>query len=437
MAARGHDVRVVCARDWDTGPAYWNGVTEDRGSPVPVDGINLNWTRASDPNRVLFDSDEVERWFEQSVRRMEPDVVHVTSLITLGLGVIRAADRAGVPQVLTLTDFWLTCPRTTLLRGDGTLCDGNASADECLRCLLTGSRLDQRVRPWMPVAWRTALWRGVSRIPWLAGVRGARGMALDVVRRQAAVRDALGLPDAVLSPSRFVQETFSRVGLAECIRLVRHGHDLSWLRHAPARQASPALRVAYLGQLTPIKGVHIAVEGFRRAAADSEARFDIWGDPSMDPAYVSSLRTLIGSARNIVLRGRYGRDQLGEVLASADVVLVPSLWYENAPLVIQEAFAAKVPVIATDLGGMAESVRHGVDGLLFQRGDAADLARQLRRLLDEPDLRSRLAAGIPEVRTTSDELDELEGIYREMVARKSVADDSPNGHRRRTPAGGA
>ena len=385
----------------------------------------------------MFDSDDVERWFEQFVRRMEPDVVHVTSLITLGLGVIRAADRAGVPQVLTLMDFWFLCPRTTLLRGDGTLCDGHVSADECRLCLLADSKLDKRMRPWVPVAWRTAFWRGVSKRPWLAGVRGARGMALDVAHRQAAVRDALDRPEAILAHSRFVQQTFSRVWRAGRVRLVRNGHDVSWLQHAPAREASPALRVAYLGQLAAIKGVHVAVEGFRLAAAGDEARFDIWGDPSKEPAYASSLRTLVGSARNIVLKGPYSHDRLGEVLASADVVVVPSLWYENAPLVIQEAFAAKVPVIATDVGGMAESVRHGVDGLLFARGDARDLARQLRRLLDERDLRSRLVAGIPEVRTTSDELDELEGIYREIAARKAVAGDSPHGHRRRTPTSAA
>jgi glycosyltransferase involved in cell wall biosynthesis len=87
-------------------------------------------------------------------------------------------------------------------------------------------------------------------------------------------------------------------------------------------------------------------------------------------------------------------------------------------LVIQEAFAAKIPVIATNLGGMAEAVTHEVNGLLFERGDVDDLARQLRRVADEPGLLPKLRSGIPPVKTIEQEVTELETMYRDLVARK-------------------
>jgi glycosyltransferase involved in cell wall biosynthesis len=104
------------------------------------------------------------------------------------------------------------------------------------------------------------------------------------------------------------------------------------------------------------------------------------------------------------------------VLSEIDVIVVPSLWYENAPLVIQEAFATKTPVITTNLGGMAEAVDHGINGLLFERGDVADLARQLRRIVNEPELLDGLRAHIPTVKTIDEEVTELEANYRDLIA---------------------
>ena len=110
----------------------------------------------------------------------------------------------------------------------------------------------------------------------------------------------------------------------------------------------------------------------------------------------------MGNNPSILFRGGYNRQQLPDILADIDVVVVPSIWYENAPLVIQEAFAADIPVITTNLGGMSETVTHDVNGLLFERNDSDDLARQLRRVIDEVDLLEKLTGGIPPVRKFQD-----------------------------------
>lgn len=94
-----------------------------------------------------------------------------------------------------------------------------------------------------------------------------------------------------------------------------------------------------------------------------------------------------------MLHGAYNRAQLTTILRNLDVVVVPSLWYENSPNVILEAFAHNTPVIASDFGGMAELVAHEANGLHFIKGDAGDLARHLRRLVEEPGLLDRLTLG--------------------------------------------
>jgi glycosyltransferase involved in cell wall biosynthesis len=91
------------------------------------------------------------------------------------------------------------------------------------------------------------------------------------------------------------------------------------------------------------------------------------------------------------------------------------MWYENAPLVIHEAFATQTPVITTNIGGMAEAVSHEQNGLLFERNDIVDLGRQLDRIISEPGLLARIRQGIPKVKTVDEEVDELEQLYRELI----------------------
>ena len=93
------------------------------------------------------------------------------------------------------------------------------------------------------------------------------------------------------------------------------------------------------------------------------------------------------------------------------MLVIPSLWYENSPLVLLSAFALKTPVVASNVGSLADLVEHGKNGLLFEMGNDDDLARQLQKLAEEPELVNRLRAGIPEVRTIDENIGELMDVY--------------------------
>ncbi|MEZ5317447.1 MAG: glycosyltransferase [Vicinamibacterales bacterium] len=412
LRRRGHDARVVCAAGWNHGERYWNGVDDAPAFGVPVRRVRLHWARASDPNQVLYDSPEVERWFEAELGAFRPDVVHVTSAATLGVGVLRAARRRGVRLVFTLMDFWTVCPRTTLLRGDGALCDGRTTPWQCEACVLDRSRLYRRTRGWMPARLREAVWTGIAHHAGLRRLRGARGLALDMADRKARLADALAQPDVVLSHSRVVQRMVGALGLRADVRVLAPGHELAWLSGYAGRTASPVVRFGYVGQIAAIKGVHTLIEAFAASASAGRARLDVWGDPAADPPYARGLEAAARGVEGVAFRGAFTRADLPAVWAGIDVLVVPSRWYENAPLVIQEAFATGTPVVATNLGGMAEAVRHGVSGLLVERDSVADLARALDRLTSEPGLVAALARGVPPVKRIDEEADELEAIYR-------------------------
>jgi GT2 family glycosyltransferase len=133
---------------------------------------------------------------------------------------------------------------------------------------------------------------------------------------------------------------------------------------------------------------------------------DLWGDPADyhgDTRYRDQLATWLDRP-GVRAHGRISHDHVAAALAEIDVLVLPSIWPENSPLVIREAFLAGVPAVAARIGGIPEAVTDGVNGLLFDPGSAADLGRALSRLLNEPDLLPRLQRGIPVVRTLADDV---------------------------------
>jgi glycosyltransferase involved in cell wall biosynthesis len=292
----------------------------------------------------------------------------------------------------------------------------------CARCLAADAPLNRALSHAVPpdVVARGLL--AVSHVPWLARQRGFRGFVGDAGARFSHLRAAFELVDIAIAPSRFLIEMFGRNGYpADRIRHSPYGMDLSWLPALRPRNLAAPLTFGYLGQIHPLKGVDVLVRAVASLPPRSDVALEIHGDLSKQPAYSDRLRALASGRSDIRFPGPFGRDRIAEVLSGLDVVVVPSRWYENTPLVIYEAFAAGKPVIATNLGGMSEVVAPGVNGMLFERGDASGLAECLRLLVADADLRERLARQVPPVRTIEAETEDLVRIYQDQVeSRRTV-----------------
>jgi glycosyltransferase involved in cell wall biosynthesis len=415
LAAAGHQVTVVCGGRWDKGPAAFNGLRRETLAGVSVIRLDLNWTCGPDPNRSLFDNPLTQAQLEQILRDVQPEVVHFTSGYTLSASIIRAVKAQRLPLVLTLTDFWFFCPQVTLLRSDGALCDGQTTPWECLRCRLgeaNAYRLPARILPEPLVAAMLTL---ASQTPAVSRRPGLRGMALDMTARKQTLPGLLNQADAVIAPSHFLAEVAKVCGLTQTPRVLPYGHDLDWVRRLPPRTGSATLRVGYVGRMTPVKGVHVLLQALAQLAPNLRLEAHLFGDLDQEPAYGAQLRALAANLPHVAFHGRFGRAQLAEVYGQLDVLVVPSLWYENNPLVIQEAFAAGVPVVASRLGGMAEFVTDNVDGLLFEPADPYSLAGALRRMAEQPELLSRLRQHQPAVRTIAEEVHALSEIYTRLA----------------------
>jgi len=205
------------------------------------------------------------------------------------------------------------------------------------------------------------------------------------------------------------------------LQFVTPGIDVVNWQRLPRPPRHTGLRIGYLGQVAPHKGIHVLIDAFRRVSGpESSLDLKIYGDLTRFPGYVAELRKLAAGSPRIQLCGPYDNRSVEDVLSRIDVVVVPSVCFETRPVVMMEAAIARVPTIASRLPNMQYLVRHGVDGLLFTPGDAGDLACQIQRLIDEPGLLERLSEEIQPVRTTEDEMAELEDIYHSITTGHGV-----------------
>jgi len=428
LKARGHQVEVLCAGDWQTGSQHWNGYSDEVYHGVTIRRVNLNWTKSPDPSGYLYNNPVVADYLAGYLKESRPDLVHVTSCETLSASVLWVVKKAGMPLVLSLTDFWFLCPRINLLRSDGANCNGLTSAWDCLRCQLFESRAYRWPSRLFSEKATSQLLTKVSQYPLLTRQRGLRGMAGNMADRKGFLSTALGWPDHRITASRFVRDLFVTNGIDDLIEVQPYGHDLSWLTRYHGKTHSDHVRLGFIGQIVESKGIHLLLQAARHLQEEGfSGRFSllIFGSLDKAPEYSAKLRGLASDMPDVQFCGTYPYDQSADVFANIDVLVVPSLWYDF-PLIIYEAFASGTPVIAANLGGMGEAVAHEVSGLLFQRSDVDDLTKQLRRVLSEPELLTKLKAGIPKVKTTEEEVRELEEIYEGLIAQRSLSTEPVN-----------
>ncbi len=301
-----------------------------------------------------------------------PDVIHVTSCETLSASVLRAAKSRAVPLLLSLTDFWFLCPRITLLRSDGHLCDGNTQPTDCVTCVARDSTAYRWSRTVLSDDTATHILTAAGRIPWLARRRGLRGWTGDMAGRKAFLREAMAWPDVRMTASPLVRRLHLASGSIGPIEVQPYGHDVSGLRPVH-RRTSGEVTVGYIGQLIPSKGAHLLLQAVRELPAEltSRLRVLVYGDLDAAGAYGEHLKSLAASTPTVEFCGTYDRSDSSRIYGSFDVLAVPSLWYDF-PLVLHEAFATRTSVIATNLGGLAESVLHDRNGLLFSEATPQD-----------------------------------------------------------------
>ncbi len=323
------------------------------------------------------------------IEQARPDIIHIHHPLLFGVEAVDLLRRCA-PQaklVFTAHDYFALCAHEgELLTDDERLCPG-PSLDRCRRCF-----------------------------PGRAGA--------DFVMRDLAIRDTLGTADAILVPSDFARRTFIAAGWpADRIAVMRNG-----ILHGPQAPLRPSPdgrrdRFGFFGHINRIKGARVLLQASALLSAQGLAhRVNLHGGTAYQPeALIAGFRADLAAAPAARHFGQYESADLPRLMAEVDWVVMPSIWVENAPLVLLEAFHHGRPAICSGIGGMAETVRDGVDGLHAPANDAHGLAAVMRQAVEGAGLWDQLRAGIAPPTGVAAMTESHLALYRGLLGQEAEA----------------
>jgi glycosyltransferase involved in cell wall biosynthesis len=379
-----------------------------------TDGYDYDWTYGT----IRHDKELYTKHLRAFLQAVQPDVVHLHHTMFLGYDILREI-RNSVPEapiVFTLHEFMPICHRQgQMVRVPDEEPCAEESPRRCHEC-----------------------YPDISPQTFFL--------------RKRFIQSHLSLVDVFLAPSAFLGERYVDWGIPREKILVEEYGRTAPPGDARVEEREHRDRFGFFGQITPFKGVQVLLEAMAllveddsesddsllavlEVAAGARTRAAVSADGARPQARIhganldlqpgrfqNTIEQLLEATRsNVTFVGKYEHAELASHIAKVDWVVVPSVWWENSPLVIQEAFHFGRPVICSDIGGMAEKVEDGVNGLHFRAGDATSLAATITKAAETPGLWERLRSGIEPIYPMQAHVETLSGLYRDLLAKRVIA----------------
>jgi glycosyltransferase involved in cell wall biosynthesis len=292
--------------------------------------------------------------FSEMLRNINPDVIHFHHYIWLGIEMIRAAKRTcpNAKIILTLHEYIAICSNSgQMIKTDGRLCY-QYSPRECALCF-------------------------PDKTP------------EDFFLRERYIKSYFNLVDQFISPSEFLRQRYIDWGIsAEKIHVIENGLPKGD-KFLPMVLEENEIRgkFAYFGQINPFKGVDVVIDAFGKLSKEQrkQVTLDIYGSGLQwqEASYQDKINKMLAENKNMIrYHGSYESEELGRLMESVDWVVMGSIWWENSPLVIQEAYKFGKPVICPDIGGMAEKVKNGVSGIHYRARDSISLTTVIEKIIE-------------------------------------------------------
>lgn len=367
LVLNGNNVKIFSREENPFQPDYTMRRQYDkiRTHLIPIELVNV--ARQKD----RYQSEGVDKNFLKVVEDFNPEIIHFQHLNHLSLGLMKIAKMSPAKILFTLHDYWLACPRGQFVQinyGEAEplkLCDGQEDLKCAEHCY---SRYHMGLRH-----------TGEEDVVyWTSWVRN-RKLQIDQITKDV---------DLFIAPSHHLLERMKIELHLPDNKIVHldYGFDLNRLQNRKRKRESHIV-FGFIGTHSVPKGINHLIEAFSLISRPAILR--IWGRPmSGITSYLKEIDNKIGKSHNLSIQWyeEYDNENIvTEVFNLIDVLVVPSIWDENSPLVIHEALQCRVPVITADHGGMKEYVNHKINGLLFQFRDINDLADKMEYFIENED----------------------------------------------------
>lgn len=329
----------------------------------------------------------LEEIVDAVLKRVRPDVVHVHHFAFWGLELFEILKRRGVKVIFTLHEFIAICHRQgQMLKTNGRLCTVSSPA-ECAACFPDFTPGKFFLRDKIFKAFLGFVDHFIAPSQFLADRYVAWGVAAD---RISVVENPLAL-DVLAAAERIRARTAAKPAAPAAERIAlpapsraREAGEAGTSRRA-ARRSRDRIRIGFFGQINPYKGIDVVLDALALMDEDEREGFQVGLHGAnldmQEPWFREKIAAQLAEVKDCVsLRGPYQNNRVLELMADYDWIIVPSVWWENSPVVIQEALAIGKPILCSRIGGMAEKIEDGVTGLTFEPGSPSDLAAKLSDL---------------------------------------------------------
>lgn len=423
MADKGHEVFVLAVEP-NSDKDYFIERYKEEGVNIIKIHKSLKVCSSFDWN---YKDLEYEKFFKEILDEINPEIVHIQHLMYASLGITKIIKERKIPIIYTLHDLWLECLRITKLDHSNKVCEGWGEK-KCLDCY-NSNHLNIKNKYLLKVVnslstilqgtvvHKFALFLIGKRKIFLRNASGdKKNPARDRFEKMVKMAEKV---DLFISPSDFLRKEFVKWGIEEeKIIYSRNGMNILkneiGIKSKFIKKEDGILDFVFTSQVREHKGVDVLLEAFEilEKKKNNKVRLFIFGGYDKGSVYGRKFKKKVFSLRNVKYMGSFKNSDINYILKDADYLILPSIWPENAPLVIDEAYLNNVPCIVSNIGGMAERVEDGDNGLHFKVGDAENLADKIEYVFDNPESREKFISNIPHVKTIDENVYELIEIYK-------------------------
>ena len=413
----GYDIEIIT---WPRSN-FWNGKYPDtiqnlfHGVPLlEYDYSGLTYHVINPPenwgNDVSAESAWMKsvEWAKKLLIKIKPDIVHQHFWKKMWF-FMEASIQLGIPTIYTVYDWGLPCRRQFLVRGDGDLCHLNPSIEECSLCF---SRAENH--------------RTVSANQKLKQLEISHEIELLITRWTKISKNLVAL--VVTSP--FAKQFYNSQGIHKAII-----HEKPWFYSQQIEKKSyqkdlvqeNSIRLGFLGRIVPEKGLSILFQALEKFTDSSQIVLEIAGQ--INNEYAKKLKSdyayQIGQHK-IRWLGWVSNEHLESFFQRIDVLVVPSVWFDNSPTVLVEALAHNCPVICTDVPSMTHIIHHNQNGLVFELKNSCDLVNQIKRFINDNGLKRDLKKNASTSISLKEYSDFLFSIYSKIIGQNNENIYSPS-----------
>ena len=353
--------------------------------------------------------------FKKIIEEEKPSVVHfhiAGGSNGISLHHVHAVKQSGIKIIMTFHLVGYTCKTNNLLYKNKQPCNGFIDTNRCTMCIYTDMKMGVIKKNILYAAALTARVFHYNTTYWNNKYGTAIGYPFLIEQLKKNLMLLSGDCDKIVVLTHWYKKVLEDNGVPP--------HKLVHIAQGLPRQQTnemelpkgDILKLVFVGRINESKGLHLLIKALKQLPLQ-QVSLDIYGKLN-DETYANECRSATTTMKNINWMGVLPPEKVVKTLSNYHCLCLPSVICEMSPLIIQEAFAAGIPVIASDVYGNAEQIKNGDNGWLFKFNDSNDLKNKLKELIENPEKILIAKKNIPAVKSFSAVADEYEQLYKDL-----------------------